>query len=587
MAKKNYGKIKGPKSPEQVKKQQKIVTVVIGVCAIAAMGSMFFLPKLLAGSGEQKPQVPVAAVEKGDITSLLDTSGTVVSLNTKTYFSPVNAAIKEYNFKMGDVVKKGDMLVSFETDTLEQDNQKAELSASTTINNNKDAVEKANQTIADAQTAAANIPIIEGDISNFKAYINDLNQAIADRTRELTEQAGAEIANSSSAQVEQLSALSQAYSAAMQKETLEAANEQLAAEVENLTIQQSQADFSGDADTAGIIGKQIDDKNKILENNNKKIEQFKTKMGDYANLTAKGLEDMMSGLSSEGASAQGGSDPSADAQIAQWQMDLADAQSTLAELQGDLATAESEAKAGDSAQMTQAAKEAMNSTNNMAELETMSITQLLEKGRKGIQADFDGIVTKAELVQGTAASQGMELLAIASNRDVAVEATVSKYDYDKLKKGQKADITIGNNNYKGTVERISKVAQQNEKGAPIISCEVKVDNPDDDIFLGVEAKVSITTASVQDVVRVPVTAVNTGKDSTFCYVVENGVIASKEVETGVSSSDYMEIKSGLNPGDNVIPELPEGLAEGMEVEAAGSADAAGNTDGAAAMAAEE
>lgn len=570
MARRNYGKIKGPKSPEQIKKQQKIVTVIIGVCAIAAMGSMLVIPKMIAGTKEQKPQVAVAAVEQGDITSLLDTSGTVVSLNTKTYFSPVNAALKQYNLKVGDVVKKNDMLVAFETDTLEQDNQKAELSASATINNNKDALEKANQTIADAQTAAANIPIIEGDISNFKAYISDLNQAISDRTRELTEQAGAEMASSASAQSQQLADLSQAYSMATQKEALETANEQLTTEVENLTIQQSQAQYDGDATTAEIIGKQIDDKNRIIKDGEKQIEKFRTKMGDYADSTAAELEEAMTALSSEGGAAQGTGDPSTDAQIAQWQMDLADAQSTLAELQGDLATAESEAKAGDSAQMTQAAREAMNSNNNMAELETMTVTQLLDKGRKGIQADFDGIVTKAELVQGTLASQGMELITVASNREVAVEATVSKYDYDKLQKGQKADITIGNNNYKGTVESISKVAQQNEKGSPIISCEVKVDNPDDDIFLGVEAKVSITTASVKDVIMVPINAVNTGKDSTFCYIVENGVIVKKDVETGVSSTEYMEIKSGLKPGDNVIPELPEGFTEGMEVEASDS-----------------
>lgn len=156
----------------------------------------------------------------------------------------------------------------------------------------------------------------------------------------------------------------------------------------------------------------------------------------------------------------------------------------------------------------------------------------------------------------------MELVSVASNDDVAVEATVSKYDYGKLKEGQKAQITIGDNVYQGTVGDISRVAQQNEKGAPIITCEVNIDNPDDGIFLGVEAKVSILTGSEKDVLTVPVEAVNTGKDSTFCYVLDNGVIARREVVAGISSDTQTQIQEGLKEGDLVIPQLTDGLMEG-------------------------
>ena len=120
------------------------------------------------------------------------------------------------------------------------------------------------------------------------------------------------------------------------------------------------------------------------------------------------------------------------------------------------------------------------------------------------------------------------------------------------------------------------MATTNEKGAPVIWAEVKIDNPDDNIFLGVEAKVSIETGSAKGVVSVPANAVNTGKDSTFCYVVRDGVIARQDVETGISSSEYTEIKSGLKLGDSVISELPDGFTEGMKVDE----KAEGSTSGA-------
>lgn len=158
-----------------------------------------------------------------------------------------------------------------------------------------------------------------------------------------------------------------------------------------------------------------------------------------------------------------------------------------------------------------------------------------------------------------------------------MEATVSKYDYHKLKEGQKAEITIANNTYQGTVGDINRVAQQNEKGAPIVTCEVVIDNPDDNIFLGVEAKASILVGSEKNVLTVPADAVNTGKDNTFCYVLEDGVIARREITTGISSDTLTEIKSGLKEGDLVIPQLQEGLTEGSPAKSAPAADELGGT----------
>lgn len=273
---------------------------------------------------------------------------------------------------------------------------------------------------------------------------------------------------------------------------------------------------------------------------------------------------------------QSASDPTNDAQIVAWQNELDSATTELSDMQSELAEQKSLAKSADGVQVTDAAKAQMQATNNIAELEAASLEELLEKGKQGLQAEFSGIISKADVSQGSAASQGMELITVASNEEVAVNVTVSKYDYDKLKEGQKAAVTIADHTYKGTVSRISKMATTNEKGAPVIWAEVKIDNPDDNIFLGVEAKVSIETGSAKGVVSVPANAVNTGKDSTFCYVVRDGVIARQDVETGISSSEYTEIKSGLKLGDSVISELPDGFTEGMKVDE----KAEGSTSGA-------
>lgn len=558
-------KVKAPKTPEQMKKGKKRKKIILGVCAVAAVGGIA-VTKMMPKQ-DAVPAVRVTAVKSGDITSVLDTSGTVVSLKTKTYFSPVNANIREYKGKVGQVVKTGDRLVAFQTDTLEKDNKKAELTASSTINSNKDTVEKNQKTLNEAAAASQNVTILENDINNYKNYISDLNAAINNRKQQLADEAYNEAVNNASNQSGQMAELNQALAPAAQKEALLSSNSSLQAEINTLSVQKSQAEFEEDEATAEILGSQIEEKEKQIQENTKKIEKLENELGDYANVSSEEIQNQITALASGSADYTSASDASADIQIAQWQLDIQDAQETLSELQSDLAEEKAKVSAGDSVVMTEAGKKAMDSSNNMAELESASVEELLKKGRQGIQAEFDGIITKADLTEGTPATQGMELVTVSSNREVAVRATVSKYDFGKLKEGQKATVTIGNNEYKATVDSISKVAQTNEKGSPVITCEVKLDNPDDNVFLGVEAKVSIITAEEKDVLTIPTESVNTGKDGTFCYILKDGIVTRCEVKTGVNSVDETEVLSGLKEGDSVIEELPDGIEEGSEVHA--------------------
>lgn len=558
-------KVKAPKTPEQMKKGKKRKKIILGVCAVAAVGGIA-VTKMMPKQ-DAVPAVRVTAVKSGDITSVLDTSGTVVSLKTKTYFSPVNANIREYKGKVGQLVKTGDRLVAFQTDTLEKDNKKAELTASSTINSNKDTVEKNQKTLNEAAAASQNVTILENDINNYKNYISDLNAAINNRKQQLADEAYNEAVNNASSQSGQMAELNQALAPAAQKEALLSSNSSLQAEINTLSVQKSQAEFEEDEATAEILGSQIEEKEKQIQENTKKIEKLENELGDYANVSSEEIQNQITALASGSADYTSASDASADVQIAQWQLDIQDAQETLSELQSDLAEEKAKVSAGDSVVMTEAGKKAMDSSNNMAELESASVEELLKKGRQGIQAEFDGIITKADLTEGTPATQGMELVTVSSNREVAVRATVSKYDFGKLKEGQKATVTIGNNEYKATVDSISKVAQTNEKGSPVITCEVKLDNPDDNVFLGVEAKVSIITAEEKDVLTIPTESVNTGKDGTFCYILKDGIVTRCEVKTGVNSVDETEVLSGLKEGDSVIEELPDGIEEGSEVHA--------------------
>lgn len=545
----------------QGKKKKKTPWIVGGIVLVIIL-ILVIVPRMMP---EGLPKVPVDAVTSGDITAYIDASGSVESLKTKTYFSPVNAPISQYPRKVGEVVKPGDMLVAFNTETLEQDNQKAQLNVSATVNGSNDSVAKASETQQKANAAAGRVPALQNDVDNFQNYIASLKTAIADRTRALSQNA-----SQSSADINVALTRAQADLQKKQTELEGKVTEQtkVATQIEQLK-NESMPDVNSGDNVAGNSEANSSQKEVELKKLQEQYDKLQTEIDRISNeVSAKG--DEVTELQVKQIEAQSASDPSSDAQIVAWQNEMESASTELADLQSELAEQKSIAQSGEGAQITKAAKAQMEATNNIAELEAASLEELLEKGKKGLQAEFSGIVSKADSAEGSVTSQGMELITVASNEEVAVNTTISKYDYDKLKEGQKATITIADNTYKGTVSRISKMATTNEKGAPVIWAEVKIDNPDDNIFLGVEAKVSIETGSVKDAVRVPVNAVNTGKDSTFCYVVKDGVITRQDVSVGLSSSEYTEIKSGLKVGDAVLSVLPDGFQEGMKVEAAGA-----------------
>ncbi len=572
---------KGMKTPEQRRRQGKITTAIIGVLSILSMVALVTVPKMT--QTDTTPAVPTQEVTRQDVTAYLEVSGKIKSLKTKTYYSPVNATVKEYTAKPGQLVSVGTTLVSFDTNSLERDNQKADLTRSATVNTNQDVLDKASQARAEADVAQSNVRIIQGDIDRYKAFINDLKKSISDRTIQLSNQASVSAENALEEQAAEMDQLNQAAECAKQKEELEEKNKEYQSEIDQLSIEKSKVEFTGDKNTANTIAAQIRSRRGAMEGNQALINELEKMMGDYAKIPAEELKQMaesMAAASAAGGSAMDMKDPSTDAQLSQWQLDLENAQTTLGELQSDLAQEEAKVDAADAAEVTAASRRAMENNNNLADIESSSLEQILEKGRKGIKAEFNGIVTKAELFAGTEATQGMELVSVASNDDVAVEVTVSKYDYGKLKEGQKAQVTVGNNVYQGVVGDISRVAQQNEKGAPIITCEVDIENPDDNIFLGVEAKASILTGSEKNALTVPVEAVNTGKDNTFCYVLADGVIARREVVTGISSDTLTEIQKGLKEGDLVIPQLPAGMTEGSPAKSMPATEGQEGADGA-------
>ena len=577
------------------KKSKKKLVIGVGILAVAAVAGANIYGSRNAAENAV-PQIEVVKAVRDNVQQTVETSGTVVSEEQKTYFSPVNAKVDVADVKEGETVKAGTKLIEFDQKDLEREEKKAELNVKSgkldmqnTLNKSAEAVQKQQNAQGNAASLKQQVAAQEDYIANIKARISqaNTNAQVAAAQEEARKQADA-----TAAQAARAEAVQKAYAAAQKKyqnETLPAYQTQLNTLADEMnqaqtTYNQTETDYQmafqtwsseqSDENAAAldVAESARNDAQIAYQNAKSAYEDYKTQKP-----AAPAMNDVNSEIISDGNTADSifsdsaetvtnnGSDTTVTADTSALEAELEKASNTLAELQSRLSSQQAVAESDPSA-VTAEEKEKMEITNNLSELDQMSAQELVEAAKKGIKADFNGVITKVSVVEGATTALGTELFTLQNTDKISVNVNVSKYDYDKLKEGQSADITLAGKTYEGEVTSISHVATQNEKGASLISADVRIKNPDDDIFLGVDAKVTIHAEEADDVVVLPSEVVNIGKDGSFCYVIENGVITRRDITTGISSDDYVEVTEGIKEGDEVIRDLGS-LEEGMQAEA--------------------
>lgn len=588
------------------KKSKKKLVIGVGVLAVAAVAGANIYGSRNAAENVI-PQVEVVKAVRDNVQQTVETSGIVVSEEQKTYFSPVNAKVDVADVQEGEMVKAGTKLVEFDQKDLEREEKKAELNVKSgkldmqnTLNKSAEAVQKQQNAQGNAATLKQQVAAQKDYIANIKARISQANtnaQAAA------AQAAAQKEADAIAAQAAQAEAAQKAYAAAQKKyqnETLPAYQTQLNMLADEMNqaqtaYNQSETDYQmafqtwsseqSDENAAAldVAESARNDAQIAYQNAKSAYEDYKTQKP-----TAPTMNDVNGGSTSEGSAADSifsdssesvtnnSSDTTVTADTSALEAELEKASNTLAELQSRLSSQQAVAESDPSA-VTAEEKEKMEITNNLSELDQMSAQELVEAAKKGIKADFNGVITKVSVVEGATTALGTELFTLQNTDKVDVNVNVSKYDYDKVKEGQSAEITLAGKTYEGEVTNISHIATQNEKGASLISADVRIKNPDEDIFFGVDAKVTIHAEEADDVVVLPAEVVNIGKTGSFCYVIENGVITKKDITTGISSDEYVEVLDGIQEGDEVIRDLGS-LEEGMQAEPVDASGDAGSVD---------
>lgn len=214
--------------------------------------------------------------------------------------------------------------------------------------------------------------------------------------------------------------------------------------------------------------------------------------------------------------------------------------------------------------MTSGARDQLAAVKESNELATSLELEDYARAKEGIRAEFDGVVTQIDAVEGGSIAKGAKLLTLKSISDIVIKSSVNKYDIVNIEEGQPATVNIKNKDYEGKVSRIERMTKDSGTGTGI-GIEITLDKPDSDIILGLEAKSKIHTSDLTDVTRIPLEALNEDEEGSYVFVARDGKAEKEFVECGLRSDDMVEVKSGIDEGCLVVWKDSVEITDGMGV----------------------
>ncbi|MDD3403652.1 MAG: efflux RND transporter periplasmic adaptor subunit [Hespellia sp.] len=525
---------------EMAKKTKKklpnwLILVVVGVIILIAV-----VGQALAGGTKKKTiatTVDTYKVKTGDVQEVESASGLVDSENKKIVYSPVNAKVTVCNAKVGQLVKAGDKLIEFDTTKLEEENQTSQMGLLQTQQANSEAYQAANKAAAEMIQAA-----------------NEANQELCDVANALADKVNA-----------QGSACDQAWAA------------------------YNKAKANADSTETKQAVKDASDKLAIYKDGNGNYTDAYYQLTSAIEKTKAELDENRNDTTQAAYAAALKAKDDIDKNIVEWEAVISAPTSAAAsalaaaqaqdsvynDLYSQWQSAYQAAVSGsgsvdtDSVAVKGSAQTSMELSSNAAELEAMTAAQLVEAGKKGLSADFDGVIAEVQAAVDVDAMQGAPMYTLVDTSKMMVQIEVPTTDYAKFKVGQEASLVISNNTYKGQVSNINGMATTNEKGNQVIVVTVKLLNADANIVIGANAKVSMVIAEAKDTIYIPTEALNVSADGDFVYVLKDGKVKETPVTIGISSDSKIEIKKGLKKGDEVISDTSVDLKDGMEATAKG------------------
>jgi len=216
-------------------------------------------------------------------------------------------------------------------------------------------------------------------------------------------------------------------------------------------------------------------------------------------------------------------------------------------------------------------KEKLQQAQNSINLSKISVDTAKQSAAENvgtIVAEFDGVVTGLNAVEGAMSNGTMPVVTVKKLDDLKVLVELGKHEARDVQMDQKAVIRSAGKRYEGVVSYIAPSAEksQNIPGETTLIVEVDVLDKQSDLKIGFDVDIDIMTGEEKNVVLIPAESIKIDKNGkSFVYIVQDGRVEQREIKLGLQSETDVQIVEGVQKGTKVVLNPSDEIKDGSFV----------------------
>lgn len=165
-----------------------------------------------------------------------------------------------------------------------------------------------------------------------------------------------------------------------------------------------------------------------------------------------------------------------------------------------------------------------------------------------IRSPRKAILTYINNQVGARVGQGTEVAILSDLSQFRIDGEIADSYGDRISVGSKAVVRIGSDELTGVVSNVTPLSKNG-----VIQFTVQLDDPDNArLRSGLRTDVYVMNAVKEDVLRIDNGPYYSGQGTYELFVLNGGTLEKRKVRLGESNYQYVEVTSGLEPGDRVV-----------------------------------
>lgn len=186
-----------------------------------------------------------------------------------------------------------------------------------------------------------------------------------------------------------------------------------------------------------------------------------------------------------------------------------------------------------------------------------------------LTADQAGVVSAITAEAGQVVSAGQTVVTVVRDGEREIEINVPENRLEELKATGQLRVTfwaLPTVTLEGKVREIAPMADPTTRTFKV---RVSLLNPPSSVKLGMTATVFLAGGASHSVFNIPLAALYQTGDTPAVWVVNDGILTLRPIQTGSFGNGTIQVLAGLQPGDRIVSAGVHKLKEGQRVKVAG------------------